>query len=419
MSDSATLADYRAALTAPGAGRPVLASALARLPIAMGSIAILIYVQRSTGSFASAGLVSAGTLVGVATGSVAQGRLIDRMGPTRPLLGMSVAFAASVAGAVAAIELRAPLAVVIGLAALVGVTQPAVASASRALWGRLVPAGPQRQAAYAYEAISTEVFFILGPGVAGVLAAAPWAGTGVVVTATLMLAGGLAFALTGTVRAWRPQPRPRPRLRRPLLGALTTPGMRTLAVAVFGFGVIIGVVEVAVPASATLAGHAAVGGALLGVWSLSSVMFGVAYGSRPWPRPLHLRLPALLAGFALLVSLLAVPSTLAGLGFAMLVAGVLITPQATAHSAVIDQVAPVGTAAEAFGWLITAVTLGLAAGQSGSGALVESAGPRVAFLAATAAGLSLAGVLWLRRATLLPARTSGAAPRSTVTLTAH
>ncbi len=106
VSDSATLADYRAAQTAPGAARPVLASLLARLPIAMGSIAILIYVQRSTGSYASAGLVSAGTLLGVATGSVAQGRLIDRLGPTRPLPVMSVAFAASVTGAVAAIELR-------------------------------------------------------------------------------------------------------------------------------------------------------------------------------------------------------------------------------------------------------------------------------------------------------------------------
>jgi predicted MFS family arabinose efflux permease len=121
---------------------------------------------------------------------------------------------------------------------------------------------------------------------------------------------------------------------------------------------------------------------------------------RPWPRALHLRLPALLLGFSLLLPLLAVPSGLAGLALALLVVGTLITPQATTHSTMIDTVAPAGTSAEAFGWVITAVTLGLATGQSASGALVESAGPDVAFLASAVSGLLLAVVVWLRRATL-------------------
>ena len=415
MSNAATLADYRAALTAPGAGWPVLASLLARLPVAMGSIAILVYVQRTTGTFASAGLVSAGALVGVAVGSVAQGRLIDRLGPTRPLLAVSVAFAAVVTLAVLAVEARAPLAVLVGLALLAGATQPAVSAASRALWARLVPAGPQRQAAYSYEAISMETFFVLGPGLAGLLAAAPWAGTGVVVAAGCMLLGAVGFALTGTVRGWRPEPRTRPgsALDGALdgaLGGLAGPGMRTLVIAALGFGAVIGVVEVAVPASATLAGYPAVGGLLLGTWSVSSVICGIGYSARPWPRPLHLRVPVLLAGFAAGVSVLAIPTTLLGLGLAMLVAGALITPQAIAHSAVIEQVAPAGAVAEAFGWVITAVTLGLAAGQSVSGQLVETVGPRAAFLAGTAGGLTLAGILWLRRRTLLPAPVDGRAP---------
>jgi MFS family permease len=411
VSNAATLADYRAALTAPGAGWPVLASLLARLPVAMGSIAILVYVQRTTGTFASAGLVSAGALVGVAVGSVAQGRLIDRLGPTRPLLAVSVAFAAVVTLAVLAVEARAPLAVLVGLALLAGATQPAVSAASRALWARLVPAGPQRQAAYSYEAISMETFFVLGPGLAGLLAAAPWAGTGVVVAAGCMLLGAVSFALTGTVRAWRPEPRTRPgRALDGALGGLAGPGMRTLVIAALGFGAVIGVVEVAVPASATLAGYPAVGGLLLGTWSVSSVICGIGYSARPWPRPLHLRVPVLLAGFAAGVSVLAIPTTLLGLGLAMLVAGALITPQAIAHSAVIEQVAPAGAVAEAFGWVITAVTLGLAAGQSVSGQLVETVGPRAAFLAGTAGGLALAGILWLRRRTLLPTPVDGRAP---------
>src|SRR5690606_11576709 len=69
-SSSASLADYRAALTAPGAAVPVLASAVGRFPIAMLPLATLLYVQRATGSFAAAGVVSAGQMIGVAAGSV-------------------------------------------------------------------------------------------------------------------------------------------------------------------------------------------------------------------------------------------------------------------------------------------------------------------------------------------------------------
>ncbi|SHE72124.1 MFS transporter [Streptoalloteichus hindustanus] len=420
MSHSASLADYRAALTTPGARGPVLASLLARLPVAMVGLSLLLYVEKVTGSFAAAGVVAAGALVGVAVGSVAQGRLYDRFGPTRPLTLTIAVFALVVAVEVTAIELRAPVPLLVVLAALTGLTEPMVSPASRAMWSRLLPPGRARHAAYAYEAISMEVFFILGPGLAGVLMAAPWPGTSLVVAASLMALGGLGFARTATVRAWRPERHERPQGR--LLGPLTNPGMRTLAVAALGFGVTIGFVEVAVPAAARNAGHPTAGGLLLSLWSLSSVLFGVLYGMRPWPRPMHLRLPALLAGFSLLLLLPAVPSTLFGLALALLAVGVLITPQSTAHSATIEQVAPPSMAAEAFGWVVTSVTLGLAVGQSLSGQLVEAYGPAEAFLAAAGSGLVLALVVWLFRHTIrrsAQATEESSASRDELSLAAH
>ncbi|SFP66008.1 Predicted arabinose efflux permease, MFS family [Amycolatopsis arida] len=402
----ATLADYRAALTTPGARGPAVASLLARLPIAMIGISALLFVQRETGSFAVAGLVSAGALVGVALGSVAQGRLIDRFGPTRPLLVIATLFALAMTVLITAIEAHAATPLLVTLSVGIGLTEPMVGSASRALWGRLLPEGPVRNAAFSYEAISMEVFFILGPGAAGLMIAAPWAGTGMVVGGLCMVTGSVLFALSPAVRAWGPSARRGGRL----LGALASPGMRTLALAALGFGMVIGFVEVAVPATATGAGHPTVGGLLLSVWSVSSVAFGVAYSTRPWPRPMGLRLPVLLAGFGLLVALLALPSTLWGLALAMLAAGALITPQSTTHSTAIEVVAPKGTAAEAFGWVLTAITLGLAMGQSVSGYLVERAGPPPAFLTATAGALVIAGVVWLLRGTVRPAEQPAAQP---------
>ena len=118
-----------------------------------------------------------------------------------------------------------------------------------------------------------------------------------------------------------------------------------------------------------------------------SVLAGLIYAMRPWPRPLHLRLPVLLGAFGVLVAAMAAAgSSLVGLTIVMLVAGAVITPQVTAQSLALEVATPQGMATEAFGWVITAITLGVAAGQSTTGWLVEQAGPSAAFLAGGVAG---------------------------------
>jgi MFS family permease len=402
MSSSASLADYRAALTAPGAAVPVIASAAGRFPIAMLPLATLLYVQHETGSFAAAGLVSAGQMIGVAAGSVAQGRVIDRLGPSRPLLVVVALFALAVAALVAAVENGQPLPVLVALATVAGMVRPALEGASRSLWTVLVPAGSTRSAALTYEAISLEVFFILGPAIAAFLVAAPWPGLGLAMAGSAMVLGAGGFALSGPARRVERAPAHH---GVSLLGALARPGMRTVAMAALGFGLVIGSVEVGLPAVTAAAGSPTLGGVLLSAWSISSVLAGVLYGMRPWPRPLHLRMPALLGGFAVLVAAMALvgpTGSMAVLVVTMIVSGALITPQVTGHSLAVDIAAPPGAAAEAFGWVITAATLGIATGQSSAGIVVEVYGPPAAFISGGVAGVVLATVLWLRRATLLP-----------------
>jgi hypothetical protein len=301
-----------------------------------------------------------------------------------------------------AVEAGRPLPMLIGLALLAGLTQPAMPSASRALWTDLVPAGPQRSAAYSYEAISLEVFFIIGPAFAAFLIVLPWPGTGLVVAAAAMVLGALGFALSTPVRRRHAAPAGP---AQGLLGALGRPAMRTVALASAGFGIVIGTVEVGVPAVTAAAGSPALGGILISAWSVASVLAGVLYSMRPWPRPLQLRMPVLLAGFAVMVgamSLAGINDSLIVLTIAMLGAGALITPQVTAHSIAVDTAAPAGSATEAFGWVVTAATLGLAIGQSVAGIVVEAAGPHAAFVAGGVSGLLLAGVLWARRHTVIP-----------------
>jgi MFS family permease len=398
-----SLTDYRAVVRAPGALAPMAASALGRFPIAMVGLANLLYLHHATGSFAAAGTVAAVGVAGVSVGSVAQGRLIDRLGPTRPLLAATVLFGACVATLITGVERSLPLPVLIGLSLLTGAAQPAMPGASRALWTTLVLPGRHREAAFTYEAVSLEVFFILGPAAAAALVVAPWKGTGVVVAASAVVLGTGWFALTPAARAMRAPTSPR---RGAGLGGLGTPGMRSVALASLGFGLVIGVVEVGVPATTTAAGRPALAGALLSGWSVASVLFGLVYSLRPWPRTLHRRLPALLAGFGVAVALIAPAGVVAGLpgvAAAMLVAGCLLTPQVTVHSLAVEVAAPPGTTTEAFGWVVTAATLGISAGQFTAGLLVDSAGPPAAFLAGGGAGLLLAMTLWARRSSLVGA----------------
>ncbi|MFZ1994309.1 MAG: MFS transporter, partial [Solirubrobacteraceae bacterium] len=73
-------------LAAPD-GRALLASSvLARLPLAMLSIAILVHVQRLTGSFAVAGVACSAYAICGALASPLLGRLVDRRGQTHVLL---------------------------------------------------------------------------------------------------------------------------------------------------------------------------------------------------------------------------------------------------------------------------------------------------------------------------------------------
>ena len=91
------LTTYRRVLGLPGALVFSLSGLVARLPISMVSLGIIVLVSERTGSYARAGTVSAAFLVANALVSVLQSRVLDRLGQSRVLpLTMSV-FAAALA----------------------------------------------------------------------------------------------------------------------------------------------------------------------------------------------------------------------------------------------------------------------------------------------------------------------------------
>ena len=119
-------------LSASGARALLGSSILARLPLAMFSIALLVNAQHLTGSFAVAGAVSGAYAIAGAVSAPLLGRLVDRCGQTTVLVaGATVTALMLVATGLA--PSSTPPAVLVALAAAAGMSTPPLSACVRTL----------------------------------------------------------------------------------------------------------------------------------------------------------------------------------------------------------------------------------------------------------------------------------------------
>jgi len=155
---------------------------------------------------------------------------------------------------------------------------------------------------------------------------------------------------------------------RPRLGALASPGIRTIVLTMVPVGFAFGLVEVSLPALARADGSPELAGLLLSVWSGASALGGIVWGAGTHVRPIE-RTNALLAcllpvGFAPVLLSGSVP--LAAL--LIIPAGVVIAPLIATRNELAGRVSPPGASIEAFTWPTTALLGGISAGTAPRGA---------------------------------------------------
>jgi MFS family permease len=381
--------------SAPGARRLLVISLLARLPLVMLSLGLLVHTQRLTGSFATAGAVTGAYAVALAVGGPLLGRLVDGRGQ-RVVLLASAGAAALLLAAIAALPPGAAPAVLLALAAGIGFATPPVGACLRSLLPRLLPDAGAVRAAYALDASASELTWIAGPPLALGLGALWSTGAALALAGLGLFCATAAFAWQPASRGWRPAAGDAPR---PRGGSLGSPAMRTLVLVLIAVGVLFGAVEVAVTAVAKLdGGSTAAAAPLLALWGAGSLAGGAVSARFGTPGLVPL-LAALAAGHLALVAV----GSLAALGAVLFVAGTAIAPTYAAVYAMVDDAAPAGTVTEAFAWLATAIGIGAAIGAAAAGALADHTGPAAAFVLAGAAG-ALALLTTLLRARTLPGR---------------
>jgi MFS family permease len=362
----------------PAARRLFAVSVVARLPLAMLGIGLLVHAQHLTGSLASAGAATGAYALGLAAGGPVLGRLADRRGQTVVLPASATAEAVLLASAGALpVGVAAPVLVV--LAAAIGACTPPVGACVRTLLPDLLGDADSVRAAYAVDASVVEITWVAGPPM--ILGAGAALSTG----AALALAGAVLLGATAAFAA-----QPASRRRRPVEGAprrrggsLRSPAVRTLVVALVGVGGLLGAAEVAVTASVSAAAAAP----LLALWGAGSLAGGLlaarAGGGARTGAGLALVLAALAAGHLALAG--AAGSAIA-LGAGLAVAGAAIAPAYATVYAMVERAAPVAGLTEAFAWLATAAAVGSALGAAVGGAVAGSVGPAAAFGVAGAFG---------------------------------
>jgi hypothetical protein len=383
-------------ISSPGALRILAISIVARLPLAMLGIALLVHVVHLTGSYAAAGIVSGANAVALGVGGPLLGKLVDRRGQTAVLI-LGGCVSGTLLGAMASLPVGAPLPLLVALAVAIGLTVPPLGACVRALLPLLVPDPSAAPAVYAVETSAVEFTWVVGPPLALGLAAVLSTGVALAVAGSILAAGTAVFALEPASRSWRPEAG----AVRPRGGALRVPAMQTLVMVFLAIGALCGAVEVGAAAAAAALGSSAAAGPLLGLWGLGSLTGGVITarlgGGARGAAGLSLVLAGLAAGH---LASVAATGSLVALGAVLLVAGAALAPAFASVYAMVERVAPAGAVTEAFAWLGTAMAMGGAAGSAAAGIMADSSGPAAAFALAGAAGVLAALAAVLRAHTL-------------------
>ena len=389
---------YAAVLRQPYVGALVATMLLARLPIGINALAVILYLRASTGSYAIAGAVAGSLAAGSGLTAPVQGRLVDRFGPRPVLPPLGVAHAAALGALVAFGELDAPVAVLVACGFAAGITVPLASSVLRSMWPQLLRGRPELiRAAYALDAVMIELIFIAGPLLTALIATLVSPAAALIVSAVAVIVGTFAFTALRPSRETRPDPEAG---SAGVLGALRSPGVRSLVLTSLPAGVGIGICEVALPAFSEAEGSAELAGLLLAIWSVGSAAGGLIYGALPRRPPLervHLAVAALLPLSLLPMAAASSPAVMALL---VVPAGMFIAPLLATRNELVGWVAPAGARTEAYTWPITAFVGGIAIGSALAGVIVEEWSWSAAFVVAFAAGAVGAVITVARRRTL-------------------
>ncbi|TNB73908.1 MFS transporter [Arthrobacter sp. BB-1] len=408
---------YRELLAVGPVRRLLLVGMVARIPHSAAGVLLTLHIVLTLDQgYAAAGAAAAVMTIGIALGAPWRGRRVDTVG-LRTALVPSVISETIIWSVVPHVSYQwlLPLVFVGGL-----LTLP-IFSVVRQSLGVLAD-GDQRRTAFALDAITTEIVFMIGPAAGAIVATSGFTVLGLTVV-------GVSTSLAGLFLMWfNPPTRSADQAGESnadecraaeaavvtaapahLQGAAAelapaeargSAGLRgkvahnfawfTSAVgAVFavaaGAGMVLSGTDVGIVAALETGGHQRDIGIVFVFWCAASVVGGLVYGAmhRPVP-PL-----VLLLGMAALTIPMGFAHDTWTLAFASLLPGLLCAPVLSSASEKVADLVAEDRRGEAMGWYGSALTAGVALGAPLAGVFIDGTGPSGGFVSVGVAGVLL------------------------------
>jgi MFS family permease len=387
-----SLSRYAELFRVPGLRATLAASALGRLPIGIATLAILLFLQSRTGSFALAGSAAALYVFGLAAVAPLLGRMIDRVGP-RPVLTVSAVIYPAMLVTLVALTLEGADHVWIALAALAaGAAFPPITICMRALYPRLLPDSALLQTAYSVDSALIETVFIAGPMLVAFFVSIGRPYGSVLLAAVCAVVGNVIFLRSPAIRNWVIHPGSD---RRSLLGPLRQPRLLAVFAAVVFHSIAFGLYEIAVTAFAAERKAPAAAGVILAFASVGGVIGVVVYGGRDWKLPVARQFLIAVTLMACGLLLLAPISDLHVFALLSVVAGAPMAPVMASQSILISRLAPRDMLAESFTWSATCLLSGVSAGIAAGGLAAEYLSAATILVMAAGATLLAGAIVWI------------------------
>lgn len=389
---------YRLAFADPRARAFSFAGFLARMPISMVGIGILMFVESARGNYTLAGAVSATGAVAAAVGGPVTSRLTDKLGQHKMLPWQIVIVVIAATALIFTIPSDLPAGLIFIFAAISGFFSPSIGALVRARWTALLVSGPVLITAFSVESMIDEIIFVIGPSIAAFTSvnihpAAPQT----IAVVFLILGGSWLISMRDT--------EPPISLQQAKHGkpVVFKNGLLWLVFVHFLAGIFFGSIETTMIAFSDFAGVPVAAGLLLALWSIGSLIGGIFYGASDFTMPLPKQLtvislvlipPAFIVPFVDSLALLAIMAVVAGFG---------IAPLLISAASIAQQRAGDGRTTEAIASMYSGIGVGFAVAASSAGWLIDNHGTSWAFAVGTAAAVAITlGTLVGRRALSRP-----------------
>ncbi|YAL82921.1 MFS transporter [Dermacoccaceae bacterium W4C1] len=379
----------------------IVGAFLARIPLAMSQLGVLMLVAAETGSYGAGGACAGALAVANAVGATAWGSLADRIGQRLVLVTQSLGASAALVAVVILAGSSLPWPVAAGACAVTGLLLPQVGPLARARWRPIAQQAGREElvdVAFSYEGAADEASFVTGPALVGLLSALLGPAFALSVAAAVLAVFGTWFGLHPTARLTRPTGATRMAGGRLLTGALAL-----LCLAQLSIGMVFGSVQNGTQVLATEAGAPGLTGLFHALLGVGSVVAGLSMGLLPQRWSLPGRLPRFAVAFTLLALPLPFVNSLAWLAPVLLVLGCTVAPYMITTFTLGERVTEAQRVGAAMTALAGATGLGYAIGAAASGRLADWGGSGPAFAFTVTAGVcmtavAIAGYRPLRRA---------------------